>query len=687
MAQVNLHLDFETASEVDLKKVGLDNYAKHPSTRILMMAWAVNDALPQMWFPEDGPLPEHIELLIRRPEIQKHAFNSEFERTICREILHIDTTFESWSDPMINARYASVAGDLEYVGKVLGLDEDEAKLKIGRKLIALFCKPNKKGVFNNRDSHPEEWAQFVEYCKRDLVAEREIGRKLKFFELPAFEKKVLRIDNDINWRGMPVDMDFVAKAGVIAEQERNRLMAALKAITGVDNPNSRNQFLKWVKEEGYPYGALGAAWVKRAIGNTTGVGFTGSVLTERGREALKLRQQLAKSSTAKLDAIKNFVSADGRLRNQYVYGGAARTLRWSGRAVQLQNLPRPTIKDIDGAVKAILTGDIDEVRKFGPPLEVIASCLRSAFRAPKGKKFVVCDLASIEVVGVGWVAGCQAILDVFEQKRDAYVDFGTRMYGKSYEELDPKAEGITEEQKKDRKDKRQIAKPAVLGCGYGLGGGDEELNKDGDLEKTGLWGYAQAMNVDMPRETAHEAVRIYRESYPEVCSCWRKLENAAIKAVQTGIQQCTNRIIFGAVKPGKLLYCVLPSGRRLHYVRPDLTEETRRSKDGEPWTVTKLSYEGDVGHFWGSQWTWGGKLTENAVQAWARDLLACGMVNATAAGMKIVGHAHDELICEESETGENDIAKLRECMIKRPEWGLDIPLDAAGFEDIIYRKD
>lgn len=652
-----------------------------------MMAFAVNTALPQVWFPEDSPLPEHLELLIRRPEIQKHAFNSEFERTITREILHIDTAFETWSDPMISARYASIAGDLEYVGQVLGLNEDEAKLAIGRKLITLFCKPNKKGIFNNRESHPEEWAQFVEYCKRDVIAEREIGRKLKFFELPAFEKKVLRIDNEINWRGMPVDMDFVTKASSIAGQERDRLMSELKALTGVDNPNSRNQFLAWVKQEGYPYGGLGAAWVKRAIGNTTGAGFTNCVLTDAGRRALQLRQQLAKSSTAKLDAIKNFVSADGRLRNQYVYGGAARTLRWSGRAVQLQNLPRPTIKDIEGAVKAILTGDIDEVRKFGPPLEVIASCLRSAFRAPKGKKFVVCDLSSIEVVGVGWISNCQAILDVFEQKRDAYVDFGTRMYGKTYEELDPKAKGITDEQKKDRKDKRQVAKPAVLGCGYGLGGGDEELNKDGDLEKTGLWGYAANMQIEMPRETAHFAVQVYRDTYGEVCSAWRTLESAAIKAVQTGLQQATNRVIFGAVKPGKLLYCILPSGRRLHYIRPDLTEETRRNRNGEPYTVNKLSYEGDVGHFWASQWTWGGKLMENVVQAWARDLLACAMVRATEAGMSIVGHAHDELICEESETGENNLPKLRGCMVERPEWGKDIPLDAAGFEDVIYRKD
>jgi DNA polymerase len=667
----------------------LDNYAKHPSTRILMMAWAVNDALPQVWFPHEGPLPEHLELMIQRSEIQKAAFNSEFERTIIREKLGIDTLFNDWADPMINARYASIAGDLAFVGNVLGLEEDEAKLATGKKLIQFFCKPNRKGEFNDWNSHPDKWAEFVEYCRRDVIAEREIGRKLKAFALPSFEKKILKIDNDINWRGMPVDTDFVAKADAIAEQEKSERMAEFRELTGLENPNSRTQLLSWLKEEGYRYESLGAALITRTLGNQTGAGFVGSPMTEKGIKALKLRQVLAKSSTAKLDAIRNFVSADGLLRNQYVYGGAARTLRWSGRAVQLQNLPRPTIKDIQSAVKAILTGDINEVRKFGPPLEVIASCLRSAFRAPEGYKFSVCDLSSIEVVGVGWVAECQAILNVFKQKRDPYVDFGKYFYGKTYEELDPKMKGISEEEKSERKNKRQNMKPAVLGCGYGLGPGEEEFDpKVGDLVWGGLKGYGLNMNIDLPIETCVKAVGIYRAEYDDVPKAWRSLEAAAVKAVQTGELQYANKVTFGAIKPCRLLYCNLPSGRRLHYIRPQLTEEKRRNYKGEEYTVQKLSYEGNtVGHFWGHNWTWGGKLIENIVQAISRDFLACGMLNATEAGMTIVGHTHDELICLEKVTDETALPRLRDCMIKRPMWGMDVPLDAAGFEDVIYRKD
>jgi DNA polymerase bacteriophage-type len=373
MAQLLLHVDFETASRVNLKERGLDNYSKDPSTHVLMMAWAIGDALPQVWFPHEGPFPEHIELMIRRKEVAKSAFNADFERTIFREVLKIDTGIQSWEDPMINARYASIAGNLEFVGKVLGLDEDKAKLATGKKLIKLFCEPNKKDQFNTRETHPAEWAEFVEYCRRDVIAEREIGRKLRAFELPPTERRIYELDSAINGRGLPVDMTFVRCASKVVEEERADLTKEFVELTGLENPNSVKQLLAWLKEHDYPYGSLGAKWVKKALLDTC--------MLASGRRALELRQLLAKSSTAKLEALAKLTGPDGYLRNQYVYGGAARTLRWSGRGFQPQNLPRPTIKDIPGAIAAILTGDREAVRKFGPPLEVVASCLRGALCA------------------------------------------------------------------------------------------------------------------------------------------------------------------------------------------------------------------------------------------------------------------------------------------------------------------
>jgi DNA polymerase len=299
------------------------------------------------------------------------------------------------------------------------------------------------------------------------------------------------------------------------------------------------------------------------------------------------------------------------------------------------------------------------------------------------KKFVVCDLSSIETRLTGWVANCPGILGVFEQGLDAYVDFAARILGKSYDEMNPDFPGISAEEKQTRKKIRQDYKPPVLGCGYGLGAGKEALDKNGDEIKTGLWGYSENMGVTLTQEFCQESVDFYRSEYREVCSAWRTLENAAVAAVRTGEKHTTNHVTFGAVKPGKLLYCILPSGRRLHYIRPRL--EAQERWDGDAYV--KLRYEGNIiGSHWGQIWTWGGKLIENVVQAIARDVLVSGMLRAKEAGFTICGHAHDEIICLEDVNGSLGLKQLRECMIARPAWALDLPLDADGFEDDKYRK-
>ena len=299
------------------------------------------------------------------------------------------------------------------------------------------------------------------------------------------------------------------------------------------------------------------------------------------------------------------------------------------------------------------------------------------------KKFVVCDLSSIETRLTGWVADCPGINHVFETGKDAYVDFAARMQRKAYEDCDPDFPGITKEEKAARKKTRQDYKPPVLGCGYGLGGGKEAVDKNGDDIKTGLWGYSENMGIVLEQDFCQAAVDFYRREYPEVCTAWRSLETGAIAAVRDGLQHRTNHVTFGAVKPGKLLYITLPSGRRLHYIRPKL-EMTERW-DGE--ASCKLRYEGNIiGSHWGPIWTWGGKILENIVQAISRDILAEGMLRAKEAGFTIVAHAHDEIISLEDVGGSRGLKELRECMIVRPKWALDLPLDADGFEDDKYRK-
>jgi Casjensviridae DNA polymerase len=273
------------------------------------------------------------------------------------------------------------------------------------------------------------------------------------------------------------------------------------------------------------------------------------------------------------------------------------------------------------------------------------------------KKLVVCDLSSIETRVTAWVSGCASLLRVFEEGRDPYIEFATKMYGVPYDQ-------VTKEQ-------RQISKPPVLGCGYGLGAGEESVDKNGDEIKTGLWGYGENMGISMTQEQAQLGVRIYRETYSEVCHAWRKLEKAAVMAVQTGLLHTTCGLTFGCVG-NKLLHVALPSGRRLHYIRPRLDSEN------------KLSYDGQIiGAHWGRVWTWGGKIMENVVQAISRDILAVGMLRATEVGFSIVGHSHDEMVCEEETL---DLEQLRDCMIRPIEWALGLPLDAEGWEGDRYRK-
>jgi DNA polymerase len=580
-----------------------------------------------------------------------------------REVLKIDIPTKQFIDVATLCRYASIAGSLDFCGGVLGIGEDKAKMAVGRRLIAKFCMP-KKGVFRDWISDPEDWALFESYCCQDVLAERAIYEKLKAFHLPTQERKIWILDQEINRRGIPVDMNFVEKSSRIVKAEHDDLTAEFKALTGLENPNSVSQLLGWLKTQGYEYGSLGAKWVVKGLadGNTN----------VTARRALELRQLLAKSSTAKLETLSGNVGSDGNLRNQYIYYGAARTGRWSGRSVQLQNLPRGTIKDPVGAVPAILSGDRTEVMKFGPPIDVVSSCLRSAFRAPAGKIFVVCDLGAIENRVLGWISDCPEINNVFAQGRDPYLSFAVHLYKTPYETL-------LAEYKAGDKNKRQIAKPGSLGCGYQLSGGEEREDKNGDTIKTGLWGYAEAMHISMTQEEAHWAVETFRNTYHEVVALWRKTEKAALLAIESGMDYSTGRVVFRAL-PNKLLYLTLPSGRRLHYIRPQIETE-------EGWSSKKLSYEGNlIGKTWGRKRAYGGLWTENICQSIARDVLAAGMLRAKEAGFTLVGSTHDEIIALEDKNSSLNLSLLKDMMTAPIDWAPGLLLDADGFTDEVYRK-
>jgi DNA polymerase len=383
-------------------------------------------------------------------------------------------------------------------------------------------------------------------------------------------------------------------------------------------------------------------------------------------KALELRQQLAKSSLAKLDALVARVAPDSRLRHSYRFYGA-HTGRFSGEGVQLQNLVRGTIKDVDKATAAIscynsYDGD-GLIRSFGPPLEVVSSCLRSAFRAPEGSRFVVCDLSQIEVRVLAWLASCK-LLNQQLQEDDPYILFAAQsLYSKPTTEV--------------TKQERQIAKSAVLGAGFGIGGGEIKQDKNGDEYKSGLWGYAQNMGVEMTQDEAIKAVAAYRASYPEIPMYWKSIQNAALTALQDGTTVDFWPLQIGAV-PGKLLWIQLPAGRRLNYVRakvelngdwPQITYEGRQTQGG-----------------WGTVRTYGGRLVENVVQAIARDVLAEGMLRAHEMGFEIVGHTHDEIICLTPNDSRHNLTSLTDAMISPIDWAPGLLLKAEGYEGTVYKK-
>jgi DNA polymerase len=296
----------------------------------------------------------------------------------------------------------------------------------------------------------------------------------------------------------------------------------------------------------------------------------------------------------------------------------------------------------------------------------VSSCLRGAFKAPPGKQFVVADLSSIETRVAAWIADCTSLLKVFAEGRDPYKEFGSKIFGIPYDQIS--------------KEQRQLAKPAVLGSVYGLGGGDDSFDKHGDEIRTGLYGYSQGLGVDIEKEFAHECTDIYRRTYLEIPSAWRKLERAAILACQTGLPHSTCHMLFNAI-PGKLLYITLPSMRRLSYIRPQLEESIW---GGEP--SYKLSYENNVLGGWGRTHTFGGKLLENCTQAVARDILATGMLRAKEMGFEIVATAHDEIVCCEEIGSPLNGEKLRECMIRPLDWAPDLPLNAEAYQSERYKK-
>lgn len=681
-----LHIDFETKCELNLKTVGLDLYIGHESFQPIWVGYALGDMDPvEVDLSDDDALPEELLAWLDDPEIEIWAFNAAFERLVLNRYYKLGIPIRRFRCSMARSYMQAYVGGLDEIGRQMGLAEDVQKDEDGKRLMKMFSMPqkitkNQPHRWRDKRTDPIDWRKYGAYCGQDVVAERAQTNELLKFPVPEREWDMWALDQVINDIGIPIDKQFVVNAIRLADKRKKILTDMMQELTGLDNPGSVQQLLPWLKKRGYPYDDLRKDTVKITLNRDADEQDEDVELTPLCRKVLKLRQQQARTSVRKYNAILQRLSPDNRIRHILQYGGASRTLRWAGRAMQPQNLPRTPKKLEELAIlekvsAAIRAGDYDELELWcEEPMDALAGLVRSAIRAPKDKQLVVCDLASIESRVIAWLTGCTRLLKVFENGLCAYKDFATELFKIEYEE-------VTKSQRTD-------AKPAVLGAGYRLGGGGMIEGK-----KTGLWGYAENMGINLSKDDSHRAVKIFRKAYNEIVDAWYAYEDAIAHTIRTGRRTKVGPIRFRLEEP--YLSAELPSGRKLWYLNPRVRKGTIKWVD--PKTNEQKEFEKDSISYMGKQqngkkWiriqSHGGKFIENFVQAIARDILREGLIAAADDGFNIVMHVHDEIVAEHP-AGDNyyTAERLIELMSQEIEWCADMPLGAAGYVGELYRKD
>lgn len=695
-----VNIDIESRSELDLTKVGLDRYVNHPSTEILMAAWQVNDEPLEHWDISQGPPPTRLIRLLRDRKVRKWAFNAQFERVMLEKLWGIPQQYDSWRCTQALAYMMGFFGTLEQVGRAADLPENMMKQAKGKELINLFSKPQrvtKNNPHRWRDwrTNPVEWGEFCGYNKQDTVSERFLKRRLVQYPIPEFEWEIYAADQRINDRGVMINVDHAEKALALAARRKPQIIQEMKGMTGLGNPNSTAQLLPWLQDRGYPFADLQKDTVKKAVREAADTGLSDLVVG-----VLNKRLASNKTSLAKYKTMLEAIGPDCRFRYSLQFAGAQRTSRWAGRRIQTQNLPRTpkTLEDVEmmrWCNLAICKDDLELLDLInGEPMDTLAGAIRSAFIPGPGKKFVVADLSSIESVVIGWLCKCRWIDQTLANGRDLYRSFAAEWLDLPYEETKPH---------------RSKAKPATLGAGYRLGGGD--IGADG--KKTGLWGYGENMGVFMTREESHSSVQAFRELCPEIVQTWYAIERAIARCIKTRENvKVVRRPVEWESAPVELpitiewrapfLCVLLPSGRRLYYKNPKLkTKKFKSNRPGESdYEKENFHYMGKMSN--GNKWveiaSHGGKMVENIVQAIARDILANGLRLLDLHGaakthidaiVEAVMHVHDEIVAEVDKSCPDDkaIGFLMRCMTKRPRWAKDLRLAAAGYCGDFYRKD
>lgn len=659
-----ISIDIETYSGNDLNKCGVYKYVQHPDFDILLFGYAVDGGRVRVIDLTAGEeIPEEILAALSDENITKWAFNSNFERICLSEWLrrnhpeHFysysvpgDTVGDyldphGWKCSMIWSAYMGLPLSLAGVGAVLGLEEQ--KLKEGKDLIRYFCVPCKAtksngGRTRNLPEHdPEKWNLFKFYNQRDVEVEQSIQKKLQNFPVPDFVWDEFWLDQEINDRGIQLDLTLVENAIALDEISKDKLSDAMKDLTELENPNSVAQMKQWLSDQGVEAESLGKKVVAQMIADDD--------IDEDVTEALKLRQQLAKSSVKKYQAMQNAVCYDGRARGMFQFYGANRSGRWAGRIIQLQNLPQNHMEDLEQARALVRNGDYEALSLLYDSVpSVLSELIRTAFVAREGNKFCVADFSAIEARVLSWLAGEHWRTEVFVNNGDIYCASASAMFGVPVEKHGQNAE------------LRQKGKIAELALGYG--------GSVGALKSMG------AIEMGLTEDELQPLVDSWRSANPNIVKFWWDVDWAVKKAVKQNEPSELKGIRFE--RRSGMLFITLPSGRRLAYVKPRIGEN---KFGGE-----SVTYEGVGGtKKWERIESYGPKFVENIVQAISRDILCYAM--RTLSHCLICAHVHDELIIECRK--DLSLPVLCEQMGRTPPWAEGLVLRADGYETPFYKKD
>lgn len=654
----HLSIDIETKSSVDIGKAGLYRYAQSDDFEILLFAYRYGDESVQIVDLSQGEkIPDKIVEDLSNPEIVKHAYNAAFE-WYCLNIAGYKTPLCQWKCTMIHGLYCGYTAGLDATGKAIGLPQDKRKLAIGKALIRYFCVPCKPTKNNGRRTWnlpkhaPEKWELFKEYCKQDVVTESAILRRLDAFPVPEEEETLWQMDIRMNAFGVKVDTALISGALQINDHSTELLENEARAITGLQNPNSSVQLLDWVHNNGVEMDNLQKVTVTEKLSND---------LPNDVRRALEIRQQLGKTSIKKYVAMDTAKGKDDRVRGLTQYYGANRTGRWAGRLVQMQNLPRNYIKTLDYARKLVKDRNYGGIKLlYGNVPDTLSQLIRTAFIPSEGNKFVVADFSAIEARVIAWLAGETWVNEVFATHGKIYEATASQMFHVPIEKI---AKGNPEYAL------RQKGKVATLALGYQ--GGANALIAMG------------ALNMGLSEEELPDIVQRWRNANPRIRDLWYAVEEAALLVMQTAQPQAIYNLIFNLesniVYGQNFLTVQLPSGRKLYYPRPFLKENQFGKLAIHYYTVGQQTRKWEVTS------TYGGKMTENIVQAIARDCLAETLRRIDAKGLQVVFHVHDEVIIDAPvETTVDEICDL---MAEPIPWAPGLILKGAGFESNYYMKD